>query len=404
VTDDALRVAVVCRRLDRAQSIGRDAFLLAAALRARGVEVHAYCDPETSAPPAGVEVHPVRSLTRSSSRVGFGLERGSFALAATWALRRDRARYDVIHVCSVDAWEHDVVRAHAVTRADQERWPSGRGQGHRLARLRARASPALRPAVGVSRAVERLQYRAGAYRRVLAVTEEVRSDLIRVHGVASEAIQVVAPPVPVEAIASAVPGALRSRLGLDPEARLLLFIGHSFERKGLGDALTALAELDRDVHLAVVGDGRGARFEAAAARLGLERRVHFLGSTSEPETAYPDADVFVFPTLEDPWGMPIVEAMAAGVPIVTTTVAGAAETARRCGAALVVPPSSPRALREALASLLADPARRRQMGERGRVGAVPFGPDAYADAVLAACRGLPAGPLIPREPVLAESG
>jgi glycosyltransferase involved in cell wall biosynthesis len=78
--------------------------------------------------------------------------------------------------------------------------------------------------------------------------------------------------------------------------------------------------------------------------------------------------------------------MAAGLPVVSTEIAGAADTVRTAGAGVILADTSPGVLGEAISSLLLDPARRRTMAERGRAAAGRFGPDAEAEGVLAVYR------------------
>lgn len=91
-----MRVAIVYPNLNLAGSLERYSVLLARSLASAGVEVHCYCNPRTSrADLPGVTLHHVRPLTSSRSRLGYPISSGSFALAATRALRRERARYDI---------------------------------------------------------------------------------------------------------------------------------------------------------------------------------------------------------------------------------------------------------------------------------------------------------------------
>ena len=147
-----VRVALIHPHFSRSSSLERDSVLLAAGLVSHDIEVHVYCDPSTrTADVPGVTFHDVFP-TRvgrgpSSSRLGHPLERGSFAIAATRALRRDRHLYDVIDVRQTGAWEHDVVTVHGVVAAMQRRWPSEAGRsfrGNRAASLRLPSSSSLR--------------------------------------------------------------------------------------------------------------------------------------------------------------------------------------------------------------------------------------------------------------------
>jgi glycosyltransferase involved in cell wall biosynthesis len=378
-----VRLAFVYRNLNRSGSLERDSVFLLEALAAHGIEVHCYCDPTTSVEVDGIVRHDISPLTHSSSRLGFPLLRASFASRATRALRADRSRYDLVHVLGVSAWEHDVVHVPAVMAAEQARWPQKAGRGYRAAGARAKLAPLLRPEVGAVRAIERLQFRPGRYLRATVVTDEVRDDLIRVHGVPPERIEVVPPAVDVARFAGAKDGRLRHELAIEPEGNVILFIGHAFERKGLGDAVAALAQSGTEAHLVVVGGGDPQEYRRVAEELGVGGRVHFTGAVDSPEDYYAAADILVLPTRSDPWGIPVIEAMAAGLPVVTTEAAGSSSVAAAAGAALLVPARSPERLASALGELLGDPSRRREMGERGKAEAVRFDVSSVVDATLA---------------------
>jgi UDP-glucose:(heptosyl)LPS alpha-1,3-glucosyltransferase len=391
-----MRVALVYRNFNFGGSIERDTTLLARSLVAQGVEVHCYGDPARRSPGAdGLPFHDVRPLVRGASRFILPLERLTFAARATRRLRRDRGLYDLVHVSGPSGWEHDVVTVHEVVRAGQRRWPDRAGRGYRVAVLRAAVAPVLRPEIAVGRAVQRMQFSSGRFRQLIAVTEEVRADLVAEFGIAEELVTVVPYAVPVEVFGEARPLGLRGRLGLGAADQILLFVGHEFERKGLAEAVDALAALPRSVHLVVVGDGPAAIFARRAEESGVGDRVHFLGRTEEPERAFADADLFVLPTRDEPWGIPLIEAMAAGVPVVTTLAAGAARVVAEAGAGVLVPTRSPRDVAEAVAALLADPARRHQLGAAGQAASVRFSGEAQVRAVLAAYEHALARPPLP---------
>jgi UDP-glucose:(heptosyl)LPS alpha-1,3-glucosyltransferase len=378
-----MRVALVHPEFHLGGSLARDRVLLAGALVRREHDVHVYASPSRrSAEVPGVTFHDVRVPLSSNGRFLHPLEHLAFAWKATTQLREDRASYDVVDVSGTAAWEHDVVRVHAVQLAEQRRWPDEAGRRYRAPRLRAALAPVSHPIVGVARVLEQLQFRDDHYRQVVAVSGQVREDLVRVHGVPPERISVVPYAIDLDRFRSLSANGLRDRLGVTGDASLLLFVGHDFERKGLGEAIAAVAALP-EVHLAVAGDGPRDDYEAAAQRAGASHRVHFVGGTDEPERLFAEADLFLLPTRNDVWGIAILEALAAGVPVVTTEAAGAAPVVSSSGAGVVLRDGDPRALREALAPLLADEARRRELGQRGRAAASAYGVDALADATIA---------------------
>ena len=348
-----------------------------------GVQVHCYCNPETRTTDAdGVVFRDVRPVLESRSRLGYPLELASFAVSATRALRRERGSYDIVDVRGLSGWEHDVVHVDAVVRADQERWPSGPGRTFHAAAMRASLAPALHPALGVRRIVQSLQFRPGRYRRVVAETEATREDLSHVFGVPPELVDVLPPPCDVNSFASPAETVQRTEIGVPEAACLLLFVGHDFERKGLAAAISALAELRDGAHLAVVGGGNEQHFGRLAREAGVGERVHFLGPTDQPDRYYGAADVFVLPTRSDPWANTLIEAMAAGLPVVTTGVAGAAGPVRDARAGIVLADDSVAELTAALATLTNDPERRRELGERGRAIAPSFDLASHARAMM----------------------
>ena len=124
--------------------------------------------------------------------------------------------------------------------------------------------------------------------------------------------------------------ALRRQLGIAPEALLFLFVGSGFERKGVGALLRAFALLQgparMHAHLAVVGhDRKSAQYRNLASRLGIADRVSFPGPQAPVQPWYQGADCFVLPTLYDPFPNAILEALACGLPVITSRQCGAAE-------------------------------------------------------------------------------
>lgn len=151
----------------------------------------------------------------------------------------------------------------------------------------------------------------------------------------------------------------------------VFWVGEFHPRKALPLLLEAVQILQDRVALAVtvVGEGRERqRWERISRRLGVSGHVTFLGRVPHREvlSLYADADVFVFTSIRDTSGNVLLEAMAAGVPVVTLAWAGAPEiVSPDCG--ILIPPSSPeqvvRDLAAALERLAADPDLRQRLGE-----------------------------------------
>lgn len=140
----------------------------------------------------------------------------------------------------------------------------------------------------------------------------------------------------------------RAEIGVAADAWLVLFAGSGFERKGLSTAIEAFARLDdARARLLVVGKGDARPYDALAERLGVAARVTWLGPRPDIERWYAAADALALPTRYEPFGNVLLEALASGLPVVTTTHAGGAEAVNpACGA--VVGPRDASALGTAL--------------------------------------------------------
>ena len=177
--------------------------------------------------------------------------------------------------------------------------------------------------------------------------------------------------------------ATRNQLGLTANTILFLFVGSGFERKGLASALQALARLPESAHLAIVGrDRHTRRYQTLAQQLGLGDRTHFLGPQQDVRPFYGAADTVVLPTLYDPFPNVALEAMACGLPLVTSTKSGAAELIRDHENGFVCDALDIPNLAQDLEHLL-DPATRQRIGLLARETVEPLSLVAMANQLLA---------------------
>jgi glycosyltransferase involved in cell wall biosynthesis len=184
--------------------------------------------------------------------------------------------------------------------------------------------------------------------RILTLSELTKRDLIELYGVPDEKIVVTPPGV----------DAVFTPNGPHPQAKpYALFVSSLQPRKDPVTAIEALALLgDDDLRLVLVGPDKGGRAEAerTAERLGLTTRVEFRGHVSLDELAalYRAAACFVFPSRYEGFGLPVLEAMASGTPVVTTAAGALPEAAG--DAAILVPQRSPVELAGGIERALAD--------------------------------------------------
>lgn len=178
--------------------------------------------------------------------------------------------------------------------------------------------------------------------------------------------------------------AVRRSLGIPAEASVIGTVGRLDEIKRQDDLIRALGRLGAEVpapHLILVGDGPALEpLQSLAAALGLDRRIHFVGYQERPGRFLAAMDVFALPSRSEGMPLAVLEAWAAGLPVVATRVGGLPEMAGE-RAAILVEPGDVAALAESLAGLLADPSRAELLGLAGRERVVTlFGLDVMADA------------------------
>lgn len=181
--------------------------------------------------------------------------------------------------------------------------------------------------------------------------------------------------------------ALRARMGLPAE--YLLFVGQIAARKNAVRVLEAFARLPAGAPSLVMAGPRKHGWEEvrdAHARLGLGDRVRFPGHVAEGDLAplYAGARALVFPSLDEGFGLPVLEAFACGTPVLASTAGALPETAG--GAALLVDPLSVEAIADGIRRVLGDDALRRDLAARGRVRAAALTWDAAARATLGVYR------------------
>lgn len=118
---------------------------------------------------------------------------------------------------------------------------------------------------------------------------------------------------------------IRKQLGINAADKLLLFIGTGFERKGLRYAIESLQYLPDNTFLAVIGKGSVRSYNEIAERISVSDRVRFIGPVDGAERYYAASDLLVAPTLYEPMANVILEALATGIPVVTTRDCGNSE-------------------------------------------------------------------------------
>lgn len=163
----------------------------------------------------------------------------------------------------------------------------------------------------------------------------------------------------------------REKNGISPEQYLLLQVGSDFTRKGVDRSIEALAALPEALRnkavLFVVGQDKYGRFEALAEKRGVKQNVRFFSGRSDVAELMAAADVLVHPAYQEAAGIVLLEAIAAGLPVIVTQVCGYAHYVAEAGCGEVIQePFSQEALNQALYRALDDRTRRSEWAENAR--------------------------------------
>jgi len=223
-------------------------------------------------------------------------------------------------------------------------------------------------------------------RRILTISEHARRDIVRLLSVPEQRVDVTYP-------------AAEERYRLLPALEVEIFrearklpkdfvfaLGTLEPRKNLVGLLHAYARLRAPRTPLYVAGGTGWRFRPifdTVQQLGLQDDVHFLGFVPEDELPlwYNAARLFAFPSLYEGFGLPVLEAMACGTPVVTSTAASLPEVAGQ--AAVLIPPQDTNRLAQEMERVLDDPQRQMEMRAAGRIQASRFSWRAMTDQTIA---------------------
>jgi glycosyltransferase involved in cell wall biosynthesis len=214
----------------------------------------------------------------------------------------------------------------------------------------------------------RWQLRALARRvdRYLAVSREIAAELVERLGWPEGKVEVVYNAVDVERVAVAAPPGLRERLGGGETRPLVLTPARLDAQKGHPVLLEAIAEVPEALFL-LAGEGpEREALEARAAELGVAERVRFLGRREDVPQLLAASDVFCLPSLYEGSSLAVLEAMAAGTPVVSSAIGGTEELVEDGCSGLLVAPGDAGALAAALRKVIADADLRRDLAARAR--------------------------------------
>ena len=172
-------------------------------------------------------------------------------------------------------------------------------------------------------------FRAGGCPIIISNSERGKSEIMRHYGTPSEKIFVLYNPVDRIRFEmqnhSDIRQRIRNKLGIPLDEPVFLFVGSGFKRKGLSAAIEAFGRMKLKSRLMVIGKGDTGIYRSIAKKTGRENEVHFMGHLSDVEQYYCSCDLFILPTIYEPFSNVCLEAIASGLPVVTSRVNGASE-------------------------------------------------------------------------------
>ncbi len=248
---------------------------------------------------------PTRGLLR---HVGRAVVVPCFTFAATYALRRHRGAVVISHG---DSLRGDVLVVHAVNAESLAEKRRAGERGWMLNPMHLWVALRDRWMIGGLR-----------YRTLVAVSRRVSLELQKIYGVPEDRIRIIPNGIDVGRFRPdpVARNGIRQEFGIPADAKVLLFAGHEFRRKGLEPAIGALERLPPDVWLLVVGSDNPAPYRKLAT-VAADRLV-FAGARRDMPAFYAAADAFVFPTAYETFSLVCMEAMASGIPVFATRVGG----------------------------------------------------------------------------------
>ncbi|HEY1174193.1 MAG TPA: glycosyltransferase family 4 protein [Verrucomicrobiae bacterium] len=282
--------------------------------------------------------------------------------------RLARRKFDLIHSQGVTCWRADVITAHLCNAARVEK--------------DALRSPKERLFDTLTGQLETEFYRRNRDARWIAVSGQTANELLTEHEPVHP-VPVIYHGVDTELFhplgSRTAKAALRDRLGLPVDRWLWLFVGEA--SKGLLPALQALRQFPKAT-LLVISRSSAAEWLGKAAGIGVLPQVLWPGPQTFLTPFYQSADVFVYPSEYDAFGMVVAEAMSSGLPVITTRKIGAAEWIRHGENGLLGPISEPEALNAQLRQIDRLPDRGAQLGENARDTASRYSWKRCAEATL----------------------
>lgn len=290
----------------------------------------------------------------------------TFAVSTLIQLKRRRDFFDIIQTHDKTLFQ-DIYRAGDGCHIEwlKQRWkrlgPAGK------------ASIVLNPYHWLILTLERIIMKQRRFNKIIAISELVKNNIIDNYGVLSKDIEVIYNGVDTDKFhpdnKKKYRSEVRKKYGLEEEDFVAVFVGSGFERKGVKYLIEAVESISEKVSLLIVGKGPAGKFQKKTGH----QKIVFCGPQKDIHKYYAASDIFVFPTIYEPFGNVHLEALASGLPVITTKNSGASEIIRDGIHGFVVPePEDSSAIAEKIRALSEDKDKLDSMSKNARALAEGF--------------------------------
>ena len=289
-------------------------------MMAEGHEVHVYAERQ-DVEDAGILIHSVKTIPFPKS-----LRLLSFAIRATEAI--ENGNYDITFGVG-NTLKADILQPHGGVHWAWF-WRSLRACDRPWVWMAKFLGRVLSPKQWVQGYIESSPYKRKQFRKIVAISDMVKQDMMRWYPVPEEKIAVVYNGVDIERFHPRnrqYREEIRGRHGIGTEEMVILFVSNNFRLKGLAFLIKALARIKEGdpppTKLLILGRDRQDSYLGLVRNMGIFKDVVFAGSTNEPEKYYGASDLLVHPTFYDACSLTVLEALASGIPVITSRCNGA---------------------------------------------------------------------------------
>ncbi len=381
-----MKIAIVVRECHRRGGISRVVSEIVEKIAILGHEVHVFSGNYENVDDTKIILHKIPMIKGSLFnnlglyKIAKFLEGISFCIISKFYLKSDI--FDIVHVNGDTLSKFDIRMAHSCHKA----WL-------KLANKDLKGpidwiKKNLNPHHWRILITEKFNFKKGNYKKIIAISEIVKQEIVENYDIPSKDIVVVHLGVDLNEFnptnKKLYRNDIRNKYNISNEDIVLLFVGYDFRRKGLEFVIRALNKLKyKNIKLLVVGKDRISPYLNLARQLNVEDKIVFVGPQTEINKFYSASDIFVFPTVYEPFGLVIIEAMASGVAVVVSKLAGAAEliTDNRDGI-LIENPKNVDEIEEKLSYLIENEKLREEIGKNARITAENFCWDKVAKRIV----------------------